>query len=244
MPIIMKPKPGELQRSILRSALAFFTVAIVTVVFLVKNSSLEVPASSLRQRHTSEDEVGRTFTFELASLSDGKSGEIVIQTHPEWAPLGVKHFHKLMDEGFYDQTRFFRVVPDFIVQFGIAADPKKFPKDKPLKDDPVKTTNSRGTLTYATAGPNTRTTQLFINTRERGNAFLDKQGFSPFAEVISGMEYVDAIYAGYGEKPDQGKIESQGNEYLEKEFPLLSYITTAKSMQADDGTTKDEGGDN
>lgn len=89
-----------------------------------------------------------------------------------------------MDEGFYKDTRFFRVVPDFIIQWGIAADPKKFPKEPPIKDDPVKTTNARGTITYATAGANTRTTQLFINTSHKGNAFLDKQGFSPFAEVV------------------------------------------------------------
>lgn len=126
---------------------------------------------------------GRIFTFELASLKDGAKGKVVIQTKPEWAPLGVQHFHELMDANFYELAKFFRVVPDFVVQFGIAADPTKN-RPEPIQDDPVVQTNSRGTLTYATSGPNTRSTQLFINTKNSGNAFLDKQGFAPIGEVI------------------------------------------------------------
>jgi cyclophilin family peptidyl-prolyl cis-trans isomerase len=94
-----------------------------------------------------------------------------------------------------------------------------------LKDDPVLHTNARATLSFATSGANTRTTQLFINTRADGNKFLDNQGFSPFAEITVGMEYVDHIYAEYGEKPSQGKINKEGNAYLEEKYPLLSYIT-------------------
>ena len=138
-----------------------------------------------------------------------------------------------MDDSFYTNAKFFRVVDDFIVQFGIPA----IPSDKyktPIKDDPVKQTNARGTLTYATSGKDTRTTQLFINTRKAGNKFLDNQGFAPFAEVLEGMDIVDEIYDKYGERPGQGKIQKQGNEYLDKEFPLLSYI--AKAYQ---GTPKD-----
>jgi peptidyl-prolyl cis-trans isomerase A (cyclophilin A) len=167
---------------------------------------------------------GRIYTFELASLNDGKTGKVVIQTRPEWAPLGVEHFHELMDSEFYKDAKFFRVVNDFVVQFGIPANPAN-QKKTPIKDDPVTQTNARGTLTYATSGPNTRTTQLFINTRQKGNAYLDKQGFSPFGEIIEGMEYVDQIYAKYGEKPNQGKIQQQGNAYLDKEFPLMSYVS-------------------
>ena len=127
----------------------------------------------------------RIFTFELASLKDGKKGKVVIKTNPEWAPIGVERFHELMDKHFYDQAKFFRVVDDFIVQFGIPALPLP-PNKKPsrIPDDPVKTTNARGTVTYAMAGKGSRTSQLFINTRKGGNAFLDKQNFSPFAEVI------------------------------------------------------------
>jgi cyclophilin family peptidyl-prolyl cis-trans isomerase len=126
---------------------------------------------------------GRTFTLELASLKEGATGTVVIQTRPSWAPLGVEHFHQLMDDKFYDQAKFFRVLDNFMVQFGIAALPQNN-RPAPIQDDPVVETNARGTLTYATSGPNTRSTQLFINTRKGGNAFLDKQGFTPIGEVI------------------------------------------------------------
>ena len=130
------------------------------------------------------EEGGREFTFELASLTGGETGTITIRTKPSWAPLGVAHFHELVDDQFYDKAKFFRVVDNFVVQFGIPADPKN-KRPAQLRDDPVISSNVYGTLTYATSGPNTRTTQLFINTRKAGNKFLDKQGFAPFAEVIS-----------------------------------------------------------
>jgi cyclophilin family peptidyl-prolyl cis-trans isomerase len=129
-----------------------------------------------------EEAEGREFTFELAGLKDGKTGKVVIRTKPSWAPIGAAHFHELVDGNFYDLAKFFRVVDNFVVQFGIAADPKN-KRPEPLVDDPVLETNAYGTLTYATSGPNTRSTQLFINTRKEGNKFLDKQGFSPFAQV-------------------------------------------------------------
>lgn len=130
-----------------------------------------------------DSDTGRQFTFELANLKNGGSGKIVIETRPQWAPLGVERFHKLMDERFYDNAKFFRVVDDFMVQFGINADPKRA-KPSRIQDDEVKHTNSRGTLTFAMAGKNSRTSQLFINTRTDGNAFLDKQGFAPIGEVV------------------------------------------------------------
>jgi peptidyl-prolyl cis-trans isomerase A (cyclophilin A) len=173
-----------------------------------------------------EADLGRIYTFELASLKDGKKGNVVVQTRPEWAPIGVEHFHELMDNEFYNDAKIFRVVNNFMVQFGISAIPKS-EEMTPIKDDPVIKSNARGTITYAMAGPNTRTSQLFINTRQGGNAFLDNQGFSPFGEIIEGMDIVDQIYSGYGEKPNQGKIQNRGNEYLDKEFPLLSYVSKA-----------------
>lgn len=173
---------------------------------------------------------GRTFIFELAQLDGVPDGQIKIQTHPEWAPLGVQQFHKLVDSSYYKENRFFRVVNNFVVQFGIQAVPGQFPKEAPIRDDPVKTTNARGTVTFATSGPNTRTTQLFINTNTNGNKFLDKQGFAPIGEVIEGMDLVDKIYAGYGEKPNQGKIQNRGNAYLNAEFPLLSFIKDTKTL--------------
>ncbi len=145
-----------------------------------ENAGSEIDLSN---GNTSPEDGGRLFTFELESLNDGAKGKIVIQTKPSWAPLGVQHFHELVDDQFFDQAKFFRVVPDFIVQFGIAADPTQN-RPKAIKDDPVIQTNARGTLTYAISGPNTRSTQLFINTKGSGNAFLDKQGFAPIGEVI------------------------------------------------------------
>jgi peptidyl-prolyl cis-trans isomerase A (cyclophilin A) len=118
-----------------------------------------------------------------------------------------------------------------MAQFGISGDPdvqKKYRKN-PIEDDPVLETNKRGTITFATSGPNTRTTQLFINTVDNGR--LDREGFAPFAQVLSGMEFVDQIYAGYREKPNQGKIQQEGNAYIEKEFPKLSWISAVKVIQ-------------
>jgi cyclophilin family peptidyl-prolyl cis-trans isomerase len=135
---------------------------------------------------------------------------------------------------FYDQCRFFRVLDNFMVQFGIAADPsvQQTWKHEILNDDPVLETNRRGTMTYATSGKNTRTTQLFINTNKKaeGNKFLDKQGFAPFAQVLEGMEFVDQINKEYGEKPVQGKIVRKGNEYLAEDFPRLSYIVSIREI--------------
>jgi cyclophilin family peptidyl-prolyl cis-trans isomerase len=146
----------------------------------VKDADAKDQAPDLAKTQVEE---GRLFEFDLASLKDGATGTVVIQTKPSWAPLGVEHFHELMDSHFFDNAKFFRVVNNFMVQFGIAAIPANNRK-KAIKDDPVVKTNARGTLTYATSGPNTRTTQLFINTRQGGNKFLDKQGFTPIGEVV------------------------------------------------------------
>ena len=123
----------------------------------------------------------------------------------------------------------------FVAQFGINGNPEIQSRwrSASIPDDPVKVSNKRGTVVFATAGPNTRTSQIFINTREQGNDFLDRQGFSPIGEVIEGMDIVDKFYAGYGEGapagqgPNQGLIQKQGNSYLERSFPKLSYISKA-----------------
>ena len=164
---------------------------------------------------------------------DTSKGVFVVEVHRDWAPNGADRFYNLVKNGFYDDARFFRVISGFMVQFGINGDPKlsQVWRDADIKDDPVKASNKRGYITFATAGPDTRTTQVFVNFGN--NAGLDDQGFAPFGQVISGMEVVDALYAVYGEGaprgdgPDQGLVQSQGNAYLKKDFPKLDYIKTA-----------------
>ncbi|CAE7839258.1 rotA [Symbiodinium microadriaticum] len=147
-----------------------------------------------------------------------------LRVHPSWAPLGAERFKELVEENFFDAARFFRVVPGFMAQFGISGKPDRaaYWREQKLKDDPVVKSNSRGYISFATSGPNSRTTQMFINFAD--NANLDGMGFAPFGFVEKGMDVVDQIYAGYGEKPNQQSIQMEGNKYLKKHFPKLSYI--------------------
>jgi len=155
-------------------------------------------------------------------------GPFTVEVHRDWAPKGVGRFYDLIDKRFYDQNRFFRYVPDFVVQWGIQGDPQVQLKwrDNNITDDPVRQTNRRGTIAYATGGPNTRTTQLFINLKD--NPQLDQRGFAPFGEVISGMNVVDGLYSGYGQTPSQDQIQLHGNAYLQSNFPQLDYIESAR----------------
>ena len=157
---------------------------------------------------------------------DTTAGIFVVEVHRDWAPNGADRFYNLVKNGFYDNLRFFRVVPNFMVQFGIHADPaiQKNWVNANIPADPVKQSNQRGYITYAmsAAGPTSRTTQVFINFKN--NAFLDGQGFAPFGQVTSGMDVVDKITSQYGERPEQGRIQAEGNAYLTKEFPKLDYV--------------------
>jgi peptidyl-prolyl cis-trans isomerase A (cyclophilin A) len=155
-------------------------------------------------------------------------GEFVVQVHRDWSPLGADRFYNLVKNGFFNQAHFFRVIPGFVVQFGLSPSPavNKVWKDADLQDDPVTQTNAKGSITFATAGPNTRTTQLFINLGDNGR--LDAMGFSSFGTVIEGMDVVEKIYSGYGEAPNQGQIEAEGKPYLDKNFPLLDSIKLAR----------------
>ncbi|MCK5861456.1 MAG: peptidylprolyl isomerase [Candidatus Hydrogenedentes bacterium] len=155
------------------------------------------------------------------------NGEFIVECTKEWAPIGVERFYALVREGYFDNTGFFRVVPGFVVQFGLAADPKVTAKwkSKVIKDDPVTQTNAPGTLTFATSGPNSRTTQLFINLGN--NARLDGMGFAAFGKIVEGMPIVQKISSKYGERPQQNLITNEGDSYLRKNFPDMDYITKA-----------------
>lgn len=165
------------------------------------------------------------------------AGTFVIEVHRDWAPQGADRFYNLARSGYFEGVRFFRVIPGFMAQFGIHGDPAVSAawRAERIPDDPVKQSNTRGMVTFATAGPNTRTTQFFINFGD--NAMLDGQGFAPFGRVVEGMDVVDKIHGGYGEGapngrgPDQGRIQAQGNAYLEKDFPKLDYIKSVTLSQ-------------
>ncbi|MCZ0934183.1 MAG: peptidylprolyl isomerase [Gemmatimonadetes bacterium] len=161
-------------------------------------------------------------------------GEFVIAVHREWAPLGAERFLTLVETGYYYDARFHRVVPDFIVQWGLAGDPAFTAEwmNAYIPDDPVVASNTRGRIAFAFTDPGTRATQVYINLVD--NVRLDSTGFAPFGEVISGMEVVDALYSGYGEdsggglrRGDQTRIVAQGNLHLDREYPLLDRLLRA-----------------
>ena len=164
---------------------------------------------------------------------DTSKGVFVIDVRREWAPVGADRFYNLVKNGFYDDNRFFRVISGFMVQFGINGNPQVAAqwRSAQIKDDPVKQSNKRGFITFATAGPNSRTTQVFINFGD--NARLDGSGFAPFGQVSSGMNVVDQLYSEYGEGapngrgPNQGRIQAEGNTYLTKEFPNMDFVRKA-----------------
>ena len=168
---------------------------------------------------------------EFRAAFDTSAGPFVVLVHRSWAPKGADRFYNLVKYGFFDNARFFRVMPNFMVQFGINGDPaiQKPWQDADITDDPVTQSNKRGTMTFANRGPNSRSTQVFINFKD--NSFLNDR-FAPFGEIVSGMEAVDKINAEYREDPDQGMIQSQGNAYLTKAFPRLDYVKKATIVKA------------
>lgn len=168
-------------------------------------------------------------------------GDFTVLARRHWAPLGVDRFHYLVRNGFYDEARFFRVLPNFVAQFGIPADPRVAAvwAERRIPDDRGTASNRRGTVSFARGGPESRTTQLFVNLRD--NPRLDTLGgfgFPPIAEVVEGMEIVDSLYAGYGEGPPRGKgpaqdsIRLQGNVWLNRHFPRLDAIRRARIVGA------------
>jgi len=168
---------------------------------------------------------------EFRASFDTSVGPFVVLVRRSWAPKGADRFYNLVKYGFFDGTRFFRVMPNFMVQFGINGDPAiQGPwRDADIADDPVTQGNKRGTMTFANRGPNSRSTQVFINFKD--NSFLNDR-FAPFGEIESGMEAVDKINAEYGERPDQGQIQARGNAYLTKAFPRLDYVKKATIVKS------------
>jgi peptidyl-prolyl cis-trans isomerase A (cyclophilin A) len=164
-------------------------------------------------------------------------GDFIMELDRGMAPRGVDRIYNLVNAGFYDGVRFFRVLDNFMAQFGISGDPKVSAawNQARILDDPVRQSNTRGMVSFAMAGPNTRTTQLFINYKD--NSSLDGQGFSPIGRVVEGMEVVDSFYKGYGEGaprgqgPNQARVQAEGNTYLEAEFPQLDYVKKATIIE-------------
>jgi peptidyl-prolyl cis-trans isomerase A (cyclophilin A) len=167
---------------------------------------------------------------------DTTKGAIVIEVRRDWAPNGADRFYELVQDGYFTDVAFFRVVGGFMAQAGISGDPalNAVWREKRIPDDPVKASNMRGTVTFATSGPDSRTTQFFINFTD--NSRLDGMGFAPFGKVKD-MAPVDGLYDGYGEGaprgrgPSQGQMQTQGNSYLKESFPKLDYIKSARIIE-------------
>jgi peptidyl-prolyl cis-trans isomerase A (cyclophilin A) len=199
-----------------------------------KSQGEESPAPAREEpaKVTPEGQAPAQYTVEL----DTTKGPILIDVRREWAPHGADRFYELVQNGYYNDVAFFRVISGFMAQVGISGDPALIVewREKRIPDDPVKASNARGIATFATSGPNSRTTQFFINFSD--NSRLDGMGFAPFGKVKD-MAPVDALYNGYGEGaprgagPDQGQMQSLGNTYLRESFPKLDYIKSAKIIE-------------
>jgi peptidyl-prolyl cis-trans isomerase A (cyclophilin A) len=197
------------------------------------DSATTIPAGSADFRNPGSAAMTARAPATFRARFETSKGIFVIEVRRDWAPLGADRFYNLVKSGYYDGVRFFRVIPGFMAQFGIHGDPRVSAawRDARIPDDPVRQRNARGMVTFATAGPGTRTTQLFINYRD--NNPLDGMGFAPFGRVVEGMEVVDRLYGGYGEGapggrgPDQGRIQAEGNAYLERAFPELDQVRRA-----------------
>ncbi|MEI8150859.1 MAG: peptidylprolyl isomerase [Hyphomicrobiales bacterium] len=210
-----------MRRSLVTLASALLLTAAVSPA-LSQSANLANPAA-LREQAPAQ----------FKAKFDTSKGIFVLDIQRNWAPNGADRFYNLVKNGFYDNVRFFRVITGFMVQFGVNGDPRiSAPwREAKLKDDPVLQSNKRGYITYAMAGPNTRTSQVFINFGDNSN--LDSQVFSPFGRVVQGMEIVDKLNAEYGEGaprgrgPDQGRVQTEGNAYLMKDFGKLDYVNRA-----------------
>ena len=211
-----------------RRTLATLALAALATAACARRSPLLKPDVKAEARQAPD-----SFTVRFETTR----GPFSVQFVREWAPRGADRVYYLVRSGYYDGTRFFRVLPNFVAQFGASGDPRvaKVWDVRTIRDDPVKQSNVRGTVTFATAGPNTRTTQLFVNLA--GNARLDRLGFAPLGRVVDGMARVDSLYSGYGEGaprgkgPDQDRIAAEGNAYLARDFPKMDWIRKAEVVK-------------
>lgn len=208
-------------------------VVMSTAILAACSRNGGVDRQALLDANQSAEPAPETFKVRFET----SKGAFVIEAHHAWAPLGVDRFYYLVRRGFYDGNRFFRVVPNFMVQFGINGDPQISAawRNRVMPDDTsAHQSNLRGRVSFGTRGPHTRTSQLFINFRN--NTTLDRN-YQPIAEVVEGMSVVDNIYSGYGEGPPSGRgpnqerIMTEGNKYLATEFPALDSIVTARIVK-------------
>jgi len=215
------------REKLMKRWIVLVVVALAGGITLAAQTPAE-KAAKLRNPAALKEQAPATYKAKF----DTSKGAFVVTVHRDWAPIGADRFYNLVKNGFFDDVRFFRVISNFMVQFGINGSPTvsaiwRNPAVQ-LKDDPVKQSNKRGYITFATGGPNTRTTQVFINFKD--NAFLDGQGFSPFGEVSQGMEdVVDKLYSQYAGKPQDQFVQilNQGNAFLNKDFPKLDFVKAA-----------------
>lgn len=205
-----------------------FALALTSLSFAAEDAKPAAPADPAKLTEKAPE----TFKARFATTK----GAFTIEVTRAHSPNGADRFYNLVKSGYFKDIAFFRVIPGFMGQFGIHGDPAVSAawRNAKIQDDPVKGSNTRGAISFAMAGPNTRTTQFFINLVDNKN--LDGMGFSPFGKVVEGMDVVDKINGEYGEGaprgrgPDQGKIQAQGNEYLKKDFPKLDYIQSASIL--------------
>jgi peptidyl-prolyl cis-trans isomerase A (cyclophilin A) len=190
----------------------------------------DIPVVNWIEGETRTDDAATSGEYQVRF--ETTAGDFTMLVHRDWAPRGAERMFQLITSHYYDGAPFYRVMPGFMVQFGMNGDPKGTQYwDRSFPDDPVTQSNQPGLVSFATSGPNTRSTQLFVN--YGNNTRLDGMGFSPFAEIIEGMDKVNSINAQYLEQPDQGRMTAAGNEYVFTEFPKIDYIIRATFVSTD-----------
>ena len=209
--------------------LVVLSCALIAAIGCGSDGGVELNEEALME--PTSDEMKTEAPEEYAVTFETTAGNFVLTVYRDWAPRGADRFYNLVTNGFYNEQRFFRVVPGFVVQWGMSGDPEitKEWANAQFLDDPVKESNTRGRISFAaTNRPNSRTTQVFVNLGDNTN--LDGMRFAPFGEVTEGMDVVDKINAEYGQQASQGYIAEQGNAYLQEAFPNMDYI---KSVRVD-----------